>query len=113
RMARDGASALQAARICRTGATFDASLASLRRWADALAMTLRSTTVPQREANAHERRVLASNLLLQFVGQLQDAVRRTDSDQLEEATLTLGQAARVWESSKASAGDGARPAGKP
>lgn len=113
RMARDGASALQAARIGRTGAEFDASLASLRRWADALAMTLRSTPVPPREANAHERRVLASNLLLQFVGQLQDAVRRSDSDQLEEATLTLGQAARVWESSKASAGDGARPAGKP
>ncbi|MFN3684215.1 MAG: hypothetical protein ACK41F_09805 [Fimbriimonadaceae bacterium] len=112
RASRDGASALQAARIGRTGGEFDASLAALRRWAEALAMALRSTPVPPREAKAHETRLLASNLLLQFVGQLQDAARRSDSDQLEEATLTLGQAARAWESSRPSAAQ-ARPAGKP
>ncbi len=112
RASRDGASALQAARIGRTGGEFDASLAALRRWAEALAMALRSTPVPAREAKAHETRLLASNLLLQFVGQLQDAARRSDTDLLEEATLTLGQAARVWESSRPSAAQ-ARPAGKP
>ncbi len=110
---RDGAAALQAARARRTGPSLDAVLAALRRQADALAMLLRSTPVPPREANVHERRVLASNLLLQFVGQLQDAVSRSDADQLEEATLTLGQAARVWDSSKPAASPAAGPAGKP
>lgn len=110
RTSQEGASALQAARVGRSVQELQDRMASLRRWSDALASTLRATPTPVSESKAHEQRVLASNLLRQFVGQLQDAVRRNDADQLDEASLTLAQAVRVWEAAKAT---GSRPAGKP
>ncbi|MCX7801108.1 MAG: hypothetical protein N2109_12310 [Fimbriimonadales bacterium] len=110
RASQDGAAALQAARVGRTGREFQDRMASLRRWCEALALALRSTPAPSVATRAHEQRLLASNLLMQFVGQLQDAASRNDADLLDEATLTLAQAARVWDAAK---GAGSGPAGKP
>jgi len=64
---------------------------------DAVANSLKA---PEKHRASNAARVLASSLLLQAIGQVDDAIRTLQSGPLNDATLNLGEAAKQYAAAK-------------